>query len=639
MMLKSVRIENYRSVKDEMLRCDRLTALVGANGSGKSSFLRAIELFSLEKPGLTEGDYYDGRTDDPIRITATFAGLPDSAKEQFGDYVLDDEITVTNILEWNDGKPKPSYHGTVLRNPDFDFIHVDGRDDVLRKYDELRRKDAYGDLPKCATKGAVKAIFSQWKTDHPDRCEKGLDDGTHFKHGRKFPEQFVQILYVTPVRDAAEDAQESRNSVLSRLMDRVVAGSLEADEDIRELKEDARKRYDELMRTTGRKKIRDLGRRIAGTVSDFAPEAKVDLSWGSTDLRIESKAEIKLEEDGYPSTVDGAGHGLQRILIMSLLQQLEEARAGEAEGDPGESPALVILIDEPELYQHPNRQRHMSEVLRSLVGEEGETARETQVIYSTHSPHFVGIDALDRVRLVRKEADGEDGPRVSRITDASLDDVARELSGIPGYRKETAQDLRRRLRIIMTPMMNEGFFANTIVLVEGDGDRAALTAVARSAGPTLESLGISVIPCHGKDSLPRPAEVFRQFKIPLYAMWDEDYPKQGSTLNREILSAIGQRPVERPLEVGDAYACLRDNLGDVIKRDFGGKFEKYRRECSKELRVPRKDVVKRPHAISYLIETAIHDGIRFPTLEDVVRRVIKMSRRASAHGRAKPRAG
>lgn len=60
MMLKSVKIENYRSIKDVTLCCDNLTVLLGANGSGKSSFLRAIDLFGAEKPDLAKDDYYNG---------------------------------------------------------------------------------------------------------------------------------------------------------------------------------------------------------------------------------------------------------------------------------------------------------------------------------------------------------------------------------------------------------------------------------------------------------------------------------------------------------------------------------------------------------------------------------------------------
>jgi putative ATP-dependent endonuclease of OLD family len=47
-----VKAENFRSILDETIACDSLTALVGANGSGKSAFLRAIDLFYSTTPKL-----------------------------------------------------------------------------------------------------------------------------------------------------------------------------------------------------------------------------------------------------------------------------------------------------------------------------------------------------------------------------------------------------------------------------------------------------------------------------------------------------------------------------------------------------------------------------------------------------------
>ena len=45
MLIQKIRVKNYRSIKDETLHLDRITALVGRNGAGNSSFLRALEMF------------------------------------------------------------------------------------------------------------------------------------------------------------------------------------------------------------------------------------------------------------------------------------------------------------------------------------------------------------------------------------------------------------------------------------------------------------------------------------------------------------------------------------------------------------------------------------------------------------------
>ena len=62
MIIKSIHIKNFRSIKNETLSFSNLTALVGANGSGKSSFLKAIEIFQNTSPKISEDDYYNKNT-------------------------------------------------------------------------------------------------------------------------------------------------------------------------------------------------------------------------------------------------------------------------------------------------------------------------------------------------------------------------------------------------------------------------------------------------------------------------------------------------------------------------------------------------------------------------------------------------
>lgn len=58
MRISSIRVRNYRCIEDEKLDCDALTVLVGRNGAGKSSFLRALELFYSPAAKYTQDDFY-----------------------------------------------------------------------------------------------------------------------------------------------------------------------------------------------------------------------------------------------------------------------------------------------------------------------------------------------------------------------------------------------------------------------------------------------------------------------------------------------------------------------------------------------------------------------------------------------------
>ena len=92
-------MKNFRSIRDETLNCDSLTALVGANGSGKSSFLHAIEIFQSKSPKIDEEDYYDKNTSEDIEIAVTFKDLSESANKLFANYIQNNELTVEQIIK------------------------------------------------------------------------------------------------------------------------------------------------------------------------------------------------------------------------------------------------------------------------------------------------------------------------------------------------------------------------------------------------------------------------------------------------------------------------------------------------------------------------------------------------------------
>jgi AAA15 family ATPase/GTPase len=68
MILTSVHVKNFRSILEETLSCDSLTALVGRNGAGKSSFLRAMELFYDPAAKVALEDFYAEDTSQDIEI-------------------------------------------------------------------------------------------------------------------------------------------------------------------------------------------------------------------------------------------------------------------------------------------------------------------------------------------------------------------------------------------------------------------------------------------------------------------------------------------------------------------------------------------------------------------------------------------
>jgi putative ATP-dependent endonuclease of OLD family len=336
---------------------------------------------------------------------------------------------------------------------------------------------------------------------------------------------------------------------------------------------------------------------------------------------------------------------------MSLLQQLTTGSSARlADTDMPERaetlqelPSYMMVIEEPELHQHPDRQRHFKHVFSdlSLRAIEG-VSNATQVCYCTHSPLFVDMGRFDSVRLCRKTAGrSSDAPRQTQVVHASVDDIRKALSS-----QETLERLQSKLQTIMTPVMNEGFFAHAIVLVEGDDDRGAILGTARHLGYDLESMGVAVIPCTGKNNIDRAWAVFKTLGTPVYVVWDNDrsrctYPttcdcsqchsksdcKAHASTNERLLKILGQTPVgQLGQKVQDTYACFENNLESTIKDDLTAVlYEELLQEVVAELGTQEDEhPIKNPAVICEILERAAQRNKPCSTLEAIVKRVLKM---------------
>jgi putative ATP-dependent endonuclease of the OLD family len=650
MIVDSVHVKGFRSIYDEVLYCEQLTALVGANGAGKSSFLKGLDLFYNPSPKLDAEDFYNGDTSKEISVSVTFKNLSQEAVDLFLTYIQDGKLTVERIFSWDSGKVFTKYHGASRQNPDFKAV----RDGLLIKdrgktakdaYELLRKKNDYAILPAWTTIGKVPGDLTKWETDNPNKCLHQRDDGQFFgfkEVAQGYLGKFTRFLFIPAVRDASADSADNKGGVLSTLMDLVVRSVIASKAELIKLKEETQQKYNEILDPEKLIELKTLSDRMSTTLKEFVPDAKIELSWlPLAELSIPlPQADVKLIEDGYSSTVSRTGHGLQRAFILTMLQHLALAQTvlspqkdATVESISAVSlPNLVLAIEEPELYQHPNRQRHLANILLQLAaGKTPGVAEKTQIIYGTHSPLFVGIDRIDQIRLLRKVANN-DGPKKTRIISTNLDKLAElvwEADNKPPTRY-TRATLTPRLHTIMTPWMNEGFFADVAVLVEGEDDRAAILGCAKAKGHDLESIGISVIPCGGKQSMDRPALIFRQLGIPVYLAWDGDKggDKPKPEDNHRLL-----RIVNRPLEDWPSYidtesACFENNLDSTLCDEIGGEiYNTLLEECQGDFCIPKKKhAQKNPAVISAIIQKAQIKGKSSKSLNNIIDNILTLKK-------------
>lgn len=647
MIINSIRVQNFRCIRDETLPCEQLTALIGPNGSGKSSFLRALDRFYTPSARYTEDDFYDRDTSQDIIITITFTDLTKDEKKLFQKYVEGGKLTVEKEMKWPQSKGNQKYYGTSLQNPEFDPFRSATGANLRREYNKLR-EDKYSDLSEYTTKDDAEKALQAGEESHPDQCVRRRDEGQFFgfkEVGKAHLERFTRFIPIPAVRDASEDAAEGKGTSLTEIMDLVVRSVLAQRKEIIELQEGTQKQYEQIVDPIKLAELQTLEQDMSDTLKTYVPDSGVKLTWRSgevIDIPM-PKADIKIVEDEYSSSVERTGHGLQRAFILTMLQHLavvqwsiqedtDEKQTDAKEISKAESslriPSLIIGIEEPELYQHPNRQRHLSKVLLKLAaGSMRGVAEHTQIIYATHSPLFVDIERFDKVRVLHKVQKEINRPKETKIFYTNLGKVA-EIIERAREKPQTGTTLEPRLQTLMTPWMNEGFFADVVVLVEGEADRAAILGIATALdhkGHNLESIGISVIPCMSKCNLAKPTAIFKELGIQVYVIWDSDYGNNDAKrINHILLRLLGQPTEDWPEKVTGQFTCFKQNLTETLRSELGETFFDNNLESLRSRLYLGKDAIKNPQVIQEIIDEAYKQGKSSKTLENIISQIVAL---------------
>ncbi len=248
-------------------------------------------------------------------------------------------------------------------------------------------------------------------------------------------------------------------------------------------------------------------------------------------------------DDGYYSDINSKGHGLQRLCILSLLRTYNDLKKITNKGDDRN---MILGIEEPEIYLHPPIKRATYKLLRSL------SKKDDQIIYSTHDSYFVDVEHFDEIRLFKKVKNGK--PK-TLIYEFPIDRLVQFYKD--RYNRDVDEkSLRHRFGHICDETKNEGFFANKVILVEGDTEKYALPIYFANRDFDLDNARISIISTGSADNITYLYIMFNEFHIPCYVIFDGDKPeinpgeltgikkddaKNKSRRNKELLEFVGEQ--------------------------------------------------------------------------------------------------
>jgi predicted ATP-dependent endonuclease of OLD family len=242
---------------------------------------------------------------------------------------------------------------------------------------------------------------------------------------------------------------------------------------------------------------------------------------------------------------------------------------------------------------------------------------------------MVDFQRFNQLRIFRKvDSDEAENPKISQITYSTLSENARFLEKVKELRENDIRDeaLRQRLVQIMTPWMNEGFFAKIVVLVEGIKDRALILGGALAQNLDFERMGITVIPCGGKDSMPEIISIYKSLKIPLFVVWDSDVGKpEGIRANRRIMKCFDNEPEDYPCCTSDDFCCIKTDLEAVFRHEIGeDSFNRITNKyCDDNSLGSPKYSMENPYIVKSFIKIFGEESYQSPKLKEIVDLIIK----------------
>lgn len=555
MRLKRFEIRNFKSIESLAVNWDDLLVLIGENNSGKSTVLSALSCF-LSGGGIKDSSLFRRHQTDvanAIELIGHFDQL--TANEQQQAAVrgrMHNDAWVLKKQYWFEAGEGEDQERGGWKEQLFSFSSQEsftGWPEVDNTWAAfpadyqplIQQLPGHPARPNATAREALRELM---RAHRPDLVVMGVPTwvpnpggGGNWKSNAN--SIIPRVIFVRAVHEASDETNAKDASTYGKLINLIVEKQLSQRQEMVALKTaiDAVLqlfRPDEQHPERQADEIRELQARINQGLSEVIggqafirtdpPEIRA-LVMPSTSLVIKDPLA------GIETQVGHQGHGLQRTLIMTLLQLLAEVQAQPA--GPDAQPftrATVLLVEEPELYLHPQMERLMRDVLYRLASQPG-----MQVACCTHSPFFLDIAGRYRaiVRLVKQHTGDSVGSQVTQDLFPNPGDSAE---------KEKLQTVAR-----FHPTVNELFFAKQVVLFEEFSAIAAFERAAELCGLFVRHQRlrreISFIDCDGKSNITAFQRVLNAFGIPYRVLHDIDTNNPAAyAVNARIAAVLPATP-------------------------------------------------------------------------------------------------
>jgi putative ATP-dependent endonuclease of OLD family len=479
----------------------------------------------------------------PIRIAVTFedisdadlARLADEHRSRVAGIIKNGRLVLVRRYD-TDGKSSLLYRTLTPKDPRFSAECIANLvrnqrpgqafvTKVVQAFPELN-----GIVDTTMNQDAVKKKIQELADSLPDAQKTESDQPLPTGIDRSIEPMLPTPIYIPAVKDLADDIKTTESTPFGKILG-ILLPAVEAKlPDAQRLFEQLNSKLNRVQQADGAildERLDEI-KSIEATVEKYVQECFADVALRIAipppELKTVFSAARIYVNDGVDGHIDSKGDGLRRAIVFSILRSYMELKAKLSPvATPAEEPAQVaepaepqvqpapasylLLFEEPELFLHPKAQHILFDALRVF-------AKEHHVLVTTHSPMFFGAGATETFIKLRKTSDATLAPKpFTQVQPVDLSDM-------------TARD---QFQIICFENNNAAFFADTVVLVEGDSDYLLMPHIARTLDPSWDVAKRPIVFARitGKGNIRRYREFFSRFGVRVAVIADLDLLMNG----------------------------------------------------------------------------------------------------------------
>lgn len=249
---------------------------------------------------------------------------------------------------------------------------------------------------------------------------------------------------------------------------------------------------------------------------------------------------------GERVSISSYGQGLQRHLIYTLIRLSAQLTAPSTTSRKDFSPDFtLILFEEPEAFLHPSQQDRLNSSLRALAAGESQ-----QVFVTTHSPKFVSRQINDLpslIRLHKPQAQTRSYQIMHEELDALLDENTgllrrfQEILENPESSETLIAEIREkelcgtgpiddsklleeaiRYFLYLDSEKSAAFFAQLVLICEGASEAALLNFLSEQRWQDLKDRHVYFLDAMGKFNIHRYMGLFTRLGVAHAVLLDRD---------------------------------------------------------------------------------------------------------------------